>query len=89
MSALKPEINLSLFGRKKKIDPEAATTDEVLEDVVDAAQAVLTNTVEIAEEAIDRISLKLFVGAIVGGVILIAVNTAGKIITNALDNHEN
>lgn len=88
MNAIKPEIHLSVFGRKKKVDPaeETTSTEELIDNAIVAAKNVATNTVEIAEVAVDRIAVKVFVGAIVGGAILIAVNTAGKILTNALDN---
>ena len=87
MNAIRPEINLSLFGRKKKIVPETASTAEIIDNAIGAAKVVATDTVAIAEEAADRLAVKLFVGAVVGGAILIVVNTAGKILTNALDNH--
>ena len=87
MNAIRPEINLSLFGRKKKVVPEMASTEEIIDNAIGAAKTVATDTVAIAEEAADRLAVKLFIGAVVGGAILIAVNTAGKILTNALDNH--
>ena len=88
MTAIKPEIHLSLFGRKKKPAPEAtATTEEIIDNAIGAAKTVATDTVAIAEEAAERVAVKLFIGAVVGGTILIVVNTAGKILTNALDNH--
>ena len=88
MNAIKPEIHLSVFGRKKKVAPaeETSSTEELIDNAIFAAKDVATNTVEIAEVAVERIAVKVFVGAIVGGAILIAVNTAGKILTNALDN---
>lgn len=88
MNAIKPEIHLSVFGRKKKVAPaeETSSTEELIDNAIVAAKNVATNTVEIAEVAVERIAVKVFVGAIVGGAILIAVNTAGKILTNALDN---
>ena len=91
MNAIKPEINLSLFGRKKKDAPseETTSTEELIDNAIVAAKDVATNTVAIAEEAADRLAVKIFVGAVVGGAILIAVNTAGKIIVNALDNRNN
>lgn len=87
MNAIRPEINLSLFGRKKKVVPETASTEEIIDNAIGAAKTVATDTVAIAEEAVDRLAVKLFIGAVVGGTILIVVNTAGKILTNALDNH--
>lgn len=91
MNAIKPEINLSLFGRKKKVAPseETTSTEELIDNAIVAAKDVATNTVAIAEEAADRLAVKIFVGAVVGGAILIAVNTVGKIIVNALDNPTN
>ncbi|HMT88015.1 MAG TPA: hypothetical protein PKC73_00145 [Dermatophilaceae bacterium] len=88
MNAVKPEIHLSVFGRKKKVAPaeETSSTEELIDNAIVAAKNVATNTVEIAEVAVERIAVKVFIGAIVGGAILIAVNTAGKILTNALDN---
>ena len=88
MNAIKPEIHLSVFGRKKKVAPaeETSSTEELIDNAIVAAKNVATNTVEIAEVAVERIAVKVYVGAIVGGAILIAVNTAGKILTNALDN---
>ena len=63
MNAIKPEINLSLFGRKKKVAPseETTSTEELIDNAIVAAKDV-------------------------AGAILIAVNTAGQILTNALDN---
>lgn len=91
MNAIKPEINLSLFGRKKKVAPseETTSTEELIDNAIVAAKDFATNTVAIAEEAADRLAVKIFVGAVVGGAILIAVNTVGKIIVNALDNPTN
>ena len=88
MNAIKPEINRSLFGRKKKVAPseETTSTEELIDNAIVAAKDVATNTVAIAEEAADRLAVKIFIGAVVGGAILIAVNTAGQILTNALDN---
>ena len=90
MTAIKPEIHLSLFGRKKKPAPEAtATTEEIIDNAIGAAKTVATDTVAIAEEAAERVVVKLLVGAVLGGAALIAANTVGKIIVNALDNRNN
>lgn len=89
MTAIRPEIHLSLFGRKKKNAPAATSTEELIDNTLVATKAVATDTVAIAEEAGERLVLKVVVGAVVGGAILIAINTAGKIITNALDPRNN
>lgn len=89
MTAIRPEIHLSLFGRKKKNAPAATSTEELIDNTLVATKEIATDTVAIAEEAVGRLGVKLLVGAVVGGAILIAINTAGKIITNALDPRNN
>ena len=89
MNAIRPEINLSLFGRKKKVVPETASTEDIIDNAIGAAKTVATDTVAIAEEAAERVVVKLLVGAVLGGAALIAANTVGKIIVNALDNRNN
>lgn len=86
MNAIKPEIHFSLFGRKKKVAPEAASTEEIIDSALTAAKNVATETVEIAEVAVERVVVKTLVGAVIGCAVLIAVNTAGQILVNALDN---
>lgn len=90
MTTIRPEIHLSLFGRKKKPAPDTAvSTEDLIDNTIVAAKEVATDTVAIAEEAVERLAVKVVVGAVVGGAILIAVNTAGKILTNMLDNRTN
>lgn len=89
MTTIKPEIHLSLFSRKKKPVPDAPSTENLIDNTLVAAKEVATDTVAIAEEAAERLAVKVVVGAVVGGAILIAVNTAGKILTNMLDNRTN
>lgn len=87
MTAIRPEIHLSLFGRKKKVAPEAPSTEETIDNTIHAVQGVAVNTVAIAEEAVGRLGVKLLIGAVLGGVVLIVVNTAGNILANALDTN--
>lgn len=86
---MKPEIHFSLFGRKKKVDPEATSPEELIDNAIGAAKVVAVDTVAIAEEAAEQLVVKLVIGAVLGGIVLIAANTAGKILTNALDHRPN
>lgn len=86
MTAIKPEINLSLFGRKKNVAEDTATTEELIDSTIDVTRTMITETVDLVEAKIDRGAVRFFVAAVVGGAILIAVNTAGQILVNALDN---
>ena len=83
---IQPQINVSLFSRKKKLT-EDLPIEEAPVELVAAAHEILSTSAEIAELAVNRIAWKLFVGTVVGGAILIATHTAGVILTNALDHH--
>ena len=85
MNAIKPEINLSLFGRKKKIDPEEVPTETVIDNAVISLKEIATNTVTTLREVADETVVKLFVAGVAGGLILIVANGLTQILVNAAD----
>jgi hypothetical protein len=74
---LKPEITITMFGRKKKQETNAP----VEEPTVDYIAA--------AEEAAARLGKKLVVGIIVTSVATIAAATLGNIAIAAVESHLN
>lgn len=65
-----------VWKRKKKVQPE---DNPVPTSVVDS--------VAIAEEAIERLAIKVIIGAVVVTGTTILLNTAGRMIETAFENH--
>lgn len=73
---LKPEIHITLFGRRK---PKGDNTTPVEEPTVDYVKE--------AEEAAERIGKKAVLGATVVSVATVAAATIGTIAVKAFEHH--